>query len=93
MPKRGRAFGTKDDYEHLSVDGDGLYWHGKKIKVGGMTAAEKIAFAALIVTAVLTVIVNLDKIEARACELHHFSYCAPASPASTAPPAAVKQQG
>ncbi|WP_244832480.1 hypothetical protein [Caballeronia sp. TF1N1] len=92
MPKRGRAFGTKDDYEHLSVDGDGLYWHGKKLKAGGMTTAEKIAFAALLTTAILTIVVNLDKIEARACEIHQFAYC-PAPVKVGSPPAPAKQQG
>ncbi|SFC53788.1 hypothetical protein SAMN05216344_12128 [Polaromonas sp. OV174] len=93
MPVKGEKFGTKqEDFENLRVDGNDLYWHDKKIKVGGWTRAEKISLIGVIVSAsvalLVAVLVYFDKIETtirtveeQLCQTGQFQFCKSISPA------------
>lgn len=80
--KEERPF-NQSDFQYFSTKGDDLYWKGKKLKRAGLSTAEKIAITTFIIGGLLTLFINLEKVEdnlnlARSyiCNnIHHFSYC------------------
>lgn len=49
MPQIGEKFGSNEDFENLRVHGENLYWHGKKIRVGGWSVANWLTLVAIII--------------------------------------------
>ena len=80
MSKLGRNFGSEnEDYERLRVHNGDLFWNGKKLRTEGWTRSEKFALAglllAILITAPVLVLANLDKIKEGACTIHEFPFC------------------
>jgi hypothetical protein len=80
-PVVGRKFGDVSDYENLRVDGEDLYWNGKKLRTVGLSIGEKIQIITL-VGAILSsifgggyfVLINFDKFKPVLCSIFG-KYC------------------
>ena len=97
MATRGQPFGSgKHDYDNLRVDGSDLYWHDKKVVVGGWTRAEKLSLLAIVCAALVALAVaflvnfesiekNIRRVEEKLCVSH--TYFCPATPPTNSPQA------
>ena len=85
-PVKGVQFGDADHYAALRVDNNELFWHGKKIKTGGWSVAEKLTATGIVVAGTIAMFGNLDKIKPNACLVAQFEYCKQYKAAVEPPP-------
>jgi hypothetical protein len=74
-PIKGVPFGDAAHYAALRVDNNDLFWHGKKVKTGGWSVAEKLTATGIVVAGTIGIFGNIDKIKPNVCLVADFDYC------------------